>query len=166
MLEVAKSKWGKVLGDDAFEVASMQDLNDEKAFDGIIIRQAINYLKATELPAFFERCHKALHDGGTLAFNTFDSSNLQSGKTKEFRTEDGSSITLSLEGTLVKNGEVLHGHRAEIFDKDTGTYQRVYDLNRFSAVSLDEFEKGLRGAGFSDVRRIQEGKSAYFIATK
>jgi hypothetical protein len=49
----------------------MEEINDHEAYDGIVIRQALNYLAAKALVPALMRWRVALEPGGKLLFNSF-----------------------------------------------------------------------------------------------
>ncbi len=166
MTKVAREKLATVIPDKSFLVASIEELPFVNQFEGIIIRQAINYLSPEQFEQGLRRIHTALTPDGILCFNSFLSEHLAEGAVHSRREEVNNTILKTSEGNLLKDRKVYHGQRTEMFDSFTGDYHLVYDLNSFWAHSREEFEAAAQRAGFSQVNVVQEGKSLYFTCKK
>lgn len=165
MLDIARSKFTDAPPKQCI-VTSMEELDAEDAYDGIVIRQAINYLTPETLGPAFSRMYRALRKGGKLIFNSFT---VQEGDTpaeRNVRDETETHVLLTQEGNLVERDTIHHGQRTEIFNKQSGDFDVVYDLNSFHILTEDQFTEGLRAAGFINVSIRREGKSLYVVCTK
>ena len=164
MLRVARGKL-PALPAGHFVCIAMEDINDHEAYDGIVVRQAINYLTPSTLVPALMRWRGALKPGGKLLVNSFVHDRERTPISRTYRDEVGDHILVTQEGIDVAGNLVSHGHRTEIFSK-AGRYQLVYDLNRFSIYSEAQFVEACNRAGFTRVRTICEQNSLYLICEK
>lgn len=163
MLQVAREKLPE-LEEDRFQIKAMEEMDDEGVYDGIFIRQAVNYIPQDRLADVFTRLKRAMKSGGRLVFNSFVAEGLVSDLKEVRREQVGPTITLTREGNIIENGTVIHGQRTEVFDVKSGAYEIVYDLNKFNMYDATTFEQALKDGGFEDIEVIQEGRSLYFRA--
>jgi SAM-dependent methyltransferase len=164
MLRIARGKLPSI-PPDRFICACMESIDDREAYDGIVIRQAINYLTPLTLVPALSRWRTALKPGGKVLFNSFLFDPTRVSSLRTFREEIDDSIIRTLEGNAVSGNVLTHGHRAEIFHK-SGGHEVVYDVNRFSILSEAEFAQACTEAGFSCVNVFNEGASVYVICHK
>jgi SAM-dependent methyltransferase len=164
MLRVARGKLPSV-PTGHFVCVAMEDVDDHEAYDGIVIRQAINYLTPKALGPALMRWRAALNPGGKLLFNSFLYDAERTPISRSFRDEVGEHVVVTQEGVDVAGNIVHHGQRTEIFHK-AGGYQLVYDLNRFFVYSEAHFVEACAGAGFSQVRSFHERNSLYLICER
>jgi SAM-dependent methyltransferase len=164
MLRVARGKL-PALPARRFVCVAMEDINDSEAYDGIVVRQAINYLTPSTLIPALIRWRAALKPGGKLLLNSFLYDPQSTPTSRTFRDEVDDHILVTQEGIEVAGTLMHHGHRTEIFDK-AGGYQLVYDLNRFFIYSEAEFADACVRAGFSRVRASHEQNSLYLICER
>jgi phosphopantothenate-cysteine ligase len=164
MLRVARGKLPSLPAEN-FVCARMELLSDREAFDGIALRQAVNYLTPEALVPALSRWRKALKPGGKLLFDSFLYDPERAPIPRTFREEIGDSIVVTQEGNDVVENVMTHGHRAEIFHK-SGGYELVYDLNRFSIYSEVQLAAACRQAGFSRVSALHERSSLYLICER
>jgi phosphopantothenate---cysteine ligase (CTP) len=164
MIRVARGKLPSLPGE-SFVCTSMELINDREAYDGIVLRQAVNYLTPVTLVPALSRWRTALKPGGKLLFNSFLYDPERTTSSRTFREEVGDSIIATQEGNDVVGNVMTHGHRAEIFHK-AGGYELVYDLNRFSIYSEVQLAQACNDAGFSRVRAFHERNSLYLICEK
>ncbi|MCB0337315.1 MAG: methyltransferase domain-containing protein, partial [Bdellovibrionales bacterium] len=164
MLAVAQEKLGKFVGADRFIEADMQHLNLEKRFDAAIVRQAINYLAPENLVSGFRSLGSTLKPGGKLLFNSFNPETLEERQRRYTREEQEDKILITHQGNLLKGRQVLHGQRTEIFDKVTGGYNLVYDMNVFYGYTVEELEGALREAVAKFVKIKREDRSIYCVS--
>jgi hypothetical protein len=164
MLRVARGKLPSLPAEN-FVCTSMEALNDCEAYDGIVIRQAVNYFAPMMLVPALSRWRTALKPGGKLLFNSFLHDPERTPISRAFRDEAGDSIIVTQEGNDVAGNIMCHGHRAEIFHK-AGGYDLVYDLNRFSIYSELQFAQACSEAGFARVSAFHERSSLYLICEK
>ena len=164
MLRVARGKLPSLPAEN-FVCTRMEAINDREAYDGIVIRQAVNYLTPMMLVPALSRWRTALKPGGKLLFNSFLYDPARTPIARTFREEVGDSIVVTQEGNDVAGNIICHGHRAEIFHK-AGGYELAYDLNRFSIYSELQFAQACSEAGFSRVSAFHERNSLYFICEK
>jgi phosphopantothenoylcysteine decarboxylase/phosphopantothenate--cysteine ligase len=166
MLTRAREKLNGVLPKESFQQRTFQSLDYEGCFDGVICRQAINYLAPHELTVGFQNIHRALRSDGLFAFNSFNPALLRSGMRKPVRHEDQDRITITRSGNSLLGQQVLHGQRSESYDLRTGEYSLFYDLNSFWSYQADEFESAARTAGFGSVEIFAKGGSVYGFCKK
>jgi len=164
MLRVARSKLPS-LPAGHFVCVAMEEINDCEAYNGIVIRQAINYLKPSTLVPALVRWRSALKPGGKLLLNSFLYDPERTPSSRTYRDEVGDHILVTQEGIDVAGNLVSHGHRTEIFSK-AGGYQLVYDLNRFSIYCEAQFVEACNRAGYARVKAICEQNSLYLICEK
>jgi SAM-dependent methyltransferase len=164
MLRVARDKLPS-LGADRFVCQAMEKISDRETYDGIVIRQAINYLAPLTLVLALSRWRTALKPGGKLLFNSFLYDLEHTPSFRTYRNEIGEHIVVTHEGNDVSGNTKIHAHRAEIFHK-SGGYETSYDLNRFSIYTEEQFAKACSEAGFSRVTAIRERNSLYLICEK
>jgi SAM-dependent methyltransferase len=164
MLRVARGKLPSLPAAN-FVCTGMEALNDREAYDGIVIRQAVNYLTPMMLVPALSRWRTALKPGGKLLFNSFLYDPAHPPNSRTFREEVGDSIIVTQEGNDVAGSFMCHGHRAEIFHK-AGGFELVYDLNRFSIFSELQFAQACSEAGFSRVSAFHERNSRHFICER
>jgi phosphopantothenate---cysteine ligase (CTP) len=164
MLRVARGKLPS-LPAASFVCTSMEVINDREAYDGIVIRQAVNYLTSMMLVPALSRWRTALKPDGKLLFNSFLYDPERTSSSRTFREEVGDSIIVTQEGNDVAGNVMCHGHRAEIFQK-AGGYELVYDLNHFSIYSEVQFAQACSEAGFSRASAFHERNSLYFVCEK
>jgi phosphopantothenate---cysteine ligase (CTP) len=164
MLRVARGKL-PALPARHFVCTAMENINDREAYDGIVVRQAINYLTPSTLVPALMRWRAALKPGGKLLFNSFLYDPQSTPISRTFRDEIGDHILVIQEGIDVAGNMMCHGHRTEIFHKEGG-YQLVYDLNRFFIYSEAQFVEACGGACFSRVRTSREQNSLYLVCER
>jgi len=157
-------------------ITSFEDMNIERKFDSIIIRQAINYLMDYEgLVNGFKNIYEHLNAGGKLIFNApnyvqnkeYDDRPLQK---YEF---DGYDVQVK-EMNLLEGKILTHTQNCILIKKDGSEIKKVYDLNRFGLFTQQEFESALKEAGFRDTEFLGKGlieykpesKTLYCVAKK
>jgi SAM-dependent methyltransferase len=164
MLRVARGKLS-ALPAGRFICVAMEDIIDREAYDGIVVRQAINYLNPSTLVPALVQWRGALKQGGKLLLNSFLYDPERTPISRTVRDEVGDRVLVTQEGIDVAENILSHGHRTEIFHK-AGDYQLVYDLNRFYIYSEAQFVEACAGAGFSRVRALHEQNSLYLICER
>ena len=164
MLGVAKQKLPE-LDSSRFQVQTFECIDDAGAYDGVFIRQAVNYIPPERLVEVFARFKRALKDGGMLSFKSLKTECLESNLRPVKRDEAGTTITLTQEGNIVDGNVIYHGQRTEAFNRESRDYNVIYDLNKFFIYEVDTFEQALRKSGFVNIDVIDDGKSVYFCAS-
>jgi phosphopantothenate---cysteine ligase (CTP) len=139
--------------------------SNREASDGIVLRQAVNYLTPVLLVQALSRWRNALKPGGKLLFSSFLCDPERTPIVRAFREEVGECVVVTQEGNDIDGNTVYHGHRAEIFHK-AGGYNRVYDLSCFSIFSEVQLAQSCSEAGFSHVSTFQERNSIYVICER
>jgi len=152
MLEVAGKKCAKEGFDVPTEIADMTSFGARRKFDAIIVRQAINYvMDPDKLQTMLSQAHASLDAGGALFFNAPNFQGVNPCPSRESSYESqGYNVRVHEMNRL--DGRVLtHAQRCELVKRDCSVIRKVYDLNRFALYTKDEFDRALRGAGFSSV---------------
>lgn len=164
MNTVARRKLEGQIDSSQFHTATMEGLTFCDQFDGVIIRQAINYVAPEHLTQAFKNIGKSLKPGGILVFNSFLPENALSKELVSKRIQTETKVLNTSEGNLVVGNKIYHGQRTEIFDLDSGDYKLVYDLNGFWAYTAAHFEQALRDAGARDIQFKINGSSIHCSA--
>lgn len=136
--------------------------------DGIVIRQAINYLMTREgLLAGLKSMHAALKPGGRLVFNApaFNPDRLIFPDRENHYRFGGYDVRVH-ERNTVRDGILIHGQRTRAISDDGLTIHNLYDLNHFGVLTKDDFAWALREAGFVNVQFFGKGLAEYSDASK
>ncbi len=163
MLDEAKKKLADV-DDRAFYLQTLEQ-EYPHIYDAIVIRQAINYVDSTDLFQVFSHIYEALNEGWVCIFNTFQSDESKVYLPKQYITENDIHRVITHEWNLKRNGKLYHGQISHIFNKTTGEYRHVYDLNSFSLHNSQEVKEVMEIAWFTVTMR-QENNSLYFVGKK
>jgi SAM-dependent methyltransferase len=135
-------------------VAMAENFNfhEDRQFDLIVCRQAVNYLNIKEA---FKNVADHLLSDGRFVFNTFTTSKRFVSKEYRIDGRDYRETSVKLFNSII--------HVQRMFDSKLGSQ---LDLTVFKYIDRDEFFDALLGAGFKSVRMIIEGNSAYYICVK
>ena len=164
MLRVASKKLEGKVAVDRFIVCSMEELNLPEKYQGIVIRQAINYVAPQDLTKAFKNIRKYLDKNGTLLFNSFNPGTRPPVLTKARREIHDGYIISTVEGNNLEGKSITHSQRTEIFHSKRAEYNQVYDLNTFYAHSIEDYKEALKAADFKSVEVYLQGASIYVIA--
>ncbi|PIN69110.1 hypothetical protein COV93_06695 [Candidatus Woesearchaeota archaeon CG11_big_fil_rev_8_21_14_0_20_43_8] len=173
MLSVARKKLEKY--DLEFTCASMCEFSADNEFDGIMVRQAINYLLDEDrLVDGLRHMYLALRPYGRLVFNAPNHWPEKEYKDRMHEcTQDNLQVIVHETNTL--DGKILtHKQRCIIHDMEKETIVRLTDENTFAMYTREEFSHALDAAGFSKhhyygaglCHYTKESPSMYFLATK
>jgi phosphopantothenate---cysteine ligase (CTP) len=151
---------------------TMENLNLDKKFDSILVRQAINYLQDYEtLVQGLRSMYHHLNPGGRLIFNAPNSpQDYQKEKNYEYEA-DGLKVKIE-EMNLIEEKTLIHTQRCTLLSPNG--VKKLYDMNKFALFTRDDFEKALNEAGFSKIsflgKNLQEldekSKSLYCLAER
>ncbi|MBI4147130.1 methyltransferase domain-containing protein [Candidatus Woesearchaeota archaeon] len=172
MLNVALKKVGTNIP--TFET-TMEKVEVKGNYDAIVVRQAINYLmNYGGLVAGFKAMHNSLNQGGRLVFNApnYDGTSKYGERNLEY--DYGHFHVKVKEMNSVDGNIITHTQHCVLTRHDGSDMKKIYDLNRFGLITVDEFTKALHESGFTDVKLLGKGlddytpksKTLYCVATK
>ena len=142
--------------------------------DGIVIRQAINYLMPYERLAYgFKQMHQSLSSEGKLIFNSPNLDALDCSSKVSCYSAGDYDVKVH-EMNHIEGKIITHTQRCMLIDRNTFNVKKIYDLNRFALYSQEEFRDALLEAGFSKIRFYRKGlygmdeksRSLYCVAEK
>lgn len=165
MLSVAREKL-KSIDPSRFILGRIEDLGLSNNFDGVTLRQAVNYLSPIKLSDVFSRIYQALKPQGKFFFNTFLYDQEATPKRRQSREVCGEWIARTDEGNTIKDGVLMHGQRSELYNQITGDYKLLYDLNCFYIHPEEAYETAIRLANFRTFSVVRRGRALAFVCEK
>jgi SAM-dependent methyltransferase len=133
-------------------VGGFTDVDLNRTFDAVVMRQAVTYAKSTdELVALFRHVRAHLRPGGVFVFNAprFDGQPMAIPDRQSKYTHRDWSVTVHERNTVDETGLLTHAQRATLIGRDGLSFEKVYDLNRFRLYTAAEYQAALMRAGFT-----------------
>jgi ubiquinone/menaquinone biosynthesis C-methylase UbiE len=173
--KIRKTLQGRENNEADFYIADLKSIPNNKKYDAIVVRQAINYLMDYPgLVTGLRNMYAHVKPGGKLVFNApnFGKEPIYPVKEHEYDTQ-GYRVKVK-EMNLVDGKTIIHTQNCILSKNDSSEIRKLYDINRFGIFTKEEFEQALKESGFGSIKILGKGlkecssdsKSLYFVAQK